>query len=189
MLEALFVSFGIVALGEMGDKTQLLALLLAARYRQPRPIIAGIFVATVLNHAGAGALGSWLTTLIDPDWIRWAVGLSFVAVAVWMLVPDKADEGPVHQPGRLGVFGLTTLAFFLTEMGDKTQVATIVLAARFDSLVAVVVGTTLGMMLANVPAVLFGERAVQWVPIAWVHRVAALVFAILGVLVLASVGV
>jgi putative Ca2+/H+ antiporter (TMEM165/GDT1 family) len=189
MLEALFVSTGIVALGEMGDKTQLLALLLAARYRQPRPIIAGIFVATVLNHAGAGALGSWLTTLLDPHWIRWAVGLSFVAVAVWMLVPDKADEGPHSEPGRLGVFGLTTLAFFLTEMGDKTQVATIVLAARFDSLVAVVIGTTLGMMLANVPAVLFGERAVQWVPIAWVHRIAALVFAALGVLVLAGVGV
>jgi putative Ca2+/H+ antiporter (TMEM165/GDT1 family) len=189
MLEALFVSTGIVALGEMGDKTQLLALLLAARYRQPAPIIAGIFVATMLNHAGAGALGNWLTTLLDPDWIRWAVGLSFVAVAVWMLVPDKADEGPHSEPGRLGVFGLTTLAFFLTEMGDKTQIATIVLAARFDSLVAVVVGTTLGMMLANVPAVLFGERAVQWVPIAWVHRIAALVFAILGVLVLAGVGV
>jgi len=188
MLEALSVSTGVVALGEMGDKTQLLALLLAARYRQPLPIIAGVFVATLLNHTGAGALGNWLTTLIDPPWIRWAVGLSFVAVAVWMLVPDKADEGPTREPGRFGVFGLTVLAFFLTEMGDKTQVATIVLAARFDSLAAVVVGTTLGMMLANVPAVLFGERAVQWVPIAWVHRIAALAFAVLGVLVLAGIG-
>ncbi|MFZ4652265.1 MAG: TMEM165/GDT1 family protein [Rubrivivax sp.] len=188
MWEAFAVSVGVVALGEIGDKTQLLALLLAARYRRPVPIIAGIFVATLLNHAAAGALGTWLTRLVDPAWMRWALGLSFLAVAAWMLVPDKADEVEGRGAGRLGVFGLTTVAFFLAEMGDKTQIATIMLAARYDALVAVTAGTTLGMMLANVPAVLLGERAVKVMPVQWVHRIAAVVFAVIGVLVLAGVG-
>ena len=188
MWEAFGVSVGVVALGEIGDKTQLLALLLAARYRRPLPIIAGIFVATLLNHAAAGALGTWLTRLVDPAWMRWVLGLSFLAVAAWMLVPDEADEVEGGGSGRLGVFGLTTVAFFLAEMGDKTQVATIMLAARYDSLVAVTAGTTLGMMIANVPAVLVGERAVKVVPVQWVHRIAAVVFAVIGVLVLAGVG-
>jgi putative Ca2+/H+ antiporter (TMEM165/GDT1 family) len=188
MFEALAVSTGVVALGEIGDKTQLLALLLAARWRQPRPIIAGIFVATLLNHSLAGALGTWLTRVVDPSWMRWILGGSFIAVALWMLVPDRADEMKGHGPGRMGVFGITVIAFFLAEMGDKTQIATIMLAAKYDALVTVTMGTTLGMMIANVPAVLLGERAVKLVPAQWVHRIAALVFAVLGAAVLVGVG-
>ena len=184
MLEALAVSTGVVALGEMGDKTQLLALLLAARFRKPWPIMAGILVATLANHALAAALGTWLTRNIDPQWMRWVLGGSFIAVALWMLVPDRAEEVQAEGTGRWGVFGITLIAFFLAEMGDKTQVATVMLAARYDAIVAVTAGTTLGMMIANVPAVLLGDRVVRWVPIAWVHRVAALVFAGLGVAVL-----
>lgn len=189
MLEAFLVSTGVVALGEMGDKTQLLALLLAARFRRPAPIIAGIFVATVLNHAVAGVLGAWLTSVLDPQWLRWLLGGSFIAVALWMLVPDSTDDAPAAAHGRLGVFGVTVVAFFLAEMGDKTQIATVMLAARFDTaLVAVVLGTTLGMMLANVPAVLLGDKVIKWVPIRWVHLAAALVFAGLGAAVLFGVG-
>ena len=189
MLHAFAVSTGVVALGEMGDKTQLLALLLAARYRAPRPIILGILVATLLNHALAAALGSWLTQLVDPTALRWGLGASFIAVALWMLVPDQAgDVGPGHASRRLGVFGITTLAFFLAEMGDKTQIATVMLAARYDALLTVTAGTTLGMMIANVPAVLLGEKALARVPIAWVHRIAAAVFATIGVAVLAGIG-
>ncbi|MCR5883324.1 TMEM165/GDT1 family protein [Rhizobacter sp. J219] len=188
-LEAFGVSTGVVALGEIGDKTQLLALLLAARYRKPVPIVLGILVATLANHAAAAALGAWLQTLIDPRWMRWGLGASFLAVAAWMLIPDKADEGETASAGRWGVFGVTLVAFFLAEMGDKTQIATVMLAARFDSLLWVTLGTTLGMMIANVPAVLFGERAVRFVPLKWVHAVAALVFAVIGVLILFGVGV
>ena len=188
MLEAFTVSTGVVALGEIGDKTQLLALLLAARYRRPVPIIAGILVATLANHAAAGALGTWLTRVIDPTWMRWALGLSFLAVAVWMLIPDEAGDAEGAGSGRLGVFGVTVVAFFLAEMGDKTQIATVMLAARYDALLAVTAGTTLGMMIANVPAVLLGDKAVKFVPIEWVHRIAAAVFAVIGVAVLAGVG-
>jgi Ca2+/H+ antiporter, TMEM165/GDT1 family len=188
MWEAFIVSTGVVALGEIGDKTQLLALLLAARYRKPLPIIAGILVATLLNHALAGALGAWLTRMLDPSWLRWGLAFSFLAVAAWMLVPDQADDLDRPASNRLGVFGVTVVAFFLAEMGDKTQIATVMLAARFPSLVAVVVGTTLGMMLANVPAVLLGDKAVHFVPLLWVRRVSALVFAGIGVAVLAGVG-
>jgi Ca2+/H+ antiporter, TMEM165/GDT1 family len=184
--EAFLVSTGVVALGEMGDKTQLLALLLAARFRKPLPIIAGIFVATILNHAAAGALGTWLTSLLDPKWMRYLLGLSFLAVAAWMLVPDKADDLEENTRGKMGVFGITVVAFFMAEMGDKTQIATIMLAARYNDLLAVTAGTTLGMMAANVPAVLLGDKVVKWVPIAWVHRIAAAVFAVLGVAVLLS---
>ena len=184
-VEAFAVSTGIVALGEIGDKTQLLALILAARYRAPRPIIAGIFVATLANHAAAAALGVWLTRLIDPQWMRWALGLSFLAVALWMLVPDRTgDDLQREDTSRHNVFWITTVAFFLAEMGDKTQVATVMLAARFDDLVAVTAGTTLGMMIANVPAVLLGERVVKKVPVQWVHRIAAVVFAAIGVAIL-----
>jgi len=188
MFEAFVVSTGVVALSEIGDKTQLLALLLAARYRKPLPIILGILVATLANHAGASALGSWLTRLVDPAWQRWALGLSFLAVALWMLVPDKADEVKGGATGRLGVFGITVVAFFLAEMGDKTQIATVMLAAKYQSVWVVTAGTTLGMLIANVPAVLLGERVQQWVPVKWVHRIAAAVFATLGVLVLTGVG-
>jgi putative Ca2+/H+ antiporter (TMEM165/GDT1 family) len=187
-VEAFTVSTGVVALGEMGDKTQLLALLLAARYRAPRPIILGILVATLLNHALAAALGSWLTRLVDPAALRWVLGASFLAVALWMLVPDQVDAPQERAGPRLGVFGVTTLAFFLAEMGDKTQIATVMLAARYDALLTVTAGTTLGMMIANVPAVLLGDKAVRFVPIAWVHRIAALVFAVIGIAVLAGAG-
>jgi putative Ca2+/H+ antiporter (TMEM165/GDT1 family) len=188
-LEAFAVSTAVVALGEMGDKTQLLALLLAARFRAPRPIILGILVATLVNHALAAALGAWLTQVVDPLWLRWGLGLSFIAVALWMLVPDQVDANAEGvERSHLGVFGVTVVAFFLAEMGDKTQIATVMLAARYQALLTVTAGTTLGMMIANVPAVLLGNKAVTFVPIAWVHRIAAAVFAAIGVLVLAGVG-
>ena len=189
MLEAFAVSAGAVAVSEIGDKTQLLALVLAARFRRPWPIVAGILVATLANHAAAAALGAWLQGLLGPATMRWLLGGSFIAVALWMLIPDKVDEDDAGARVRgLGVFGITVIAFFLAEMGDKTQIATVMLAAKYGSLVAVTAGTTLGMMLANVPAVLLGERAVRFVPLAVVHRVAAALFALLGVLVLAGVG-
>ncbi len=187
-LQAFAVSTGVVALGELGDKTQLLSLLLAARYRRPWPIMAGILVATLLNHGAASALGAWLTKLVDPAWMRWLLGASFIAVAVWMLVPDEAGELDAQSSGRWGLFGLTVVAFFIAEMGDKTQIATVMLAARYNDWLLVTAATTLGMMLANVPAVLLGDKVVQWLPITWVHRVAALVFAGIGVAVLLGFG-
>jgi putative Ca2+/H+ antiporter (TMEM165/GDT1 family) len=180
-MEAFLVSTGIVALAEMGDKTQLLSLVLAARFRKPWPIAIGILVATVVNHALAGAAGAWLTTLLGPQLLRWILAASFVAMAVWMLIPDKLDdEGDAKAP-RLGVFGTTLVAFFLAEMGDKTQVATVMLAARFPQWTSVVAGTTLGMMIANVPAVWFGERVTRLVPIRIVHIVSAVIFLGLGI--------
>ena len=171
----------------MKSATQLLALILAARYRAPQPIIAGIFVATLANHAAAAALGAWLTRVVDPTWMRWGLGLSFLAVAAWMLVPDKADDDlGGKEASRSSVFWITTVAFFLAEMGDKTQIATVMLAARFNDLLTVTAGTTLGMMIANVPAVLLGDRVVKKVPVQWVHRIAAVVFAGIGVAVLMS---
>jgi Ca2+/H+ antiporter, TMEM165/GDT1 family len=187
--DAFAVSTGVVALGEMGDKTQLLALILAARYRAPRAIIAGIFVATLANHAAAAALGAWLTRLVDPTWMRWLLGGSFIAVALWMLVPDRIDDdGAPRVASGHGVFWLTTVAFFLAEMGDKTQIATVMLAAKYDALFSVTAGTTLGMMIANVPAVLLGDKVLKRVPVQWVHRIAAVVFALLGVAMLAGWG-
>ncbi len=184
-LEAFTVSTGVVALGEMGDKTQLLALLLVARWRQPWTIAAGILVATLANHAGAAALGTLVTRWLSPDVMRWLLGISFIAVALWMLKPDEAgDEVEGRGTGRWGVFGLTVIAFFLAEMGDKTQIATVMLAARFDAPVVVTAGTTLGMMIANAPALWLGEALLKRVPIAWVHRIAAVVFLSLGVAVL-----
>ena len=183
-MEAFLISTGIVALAEIGDKTQLLALLLAARFKKPWPIVWGIFVATVLNHAMAGALGAWITTVISPQTLRWILGASFIAMAVWMLIPDKLDDGADKTPVRFGVFGTTVVLFFLAEMGDKTQVATVMLAARFDAYVAVVAGTTLGMMLANVPVVWLGERMTRLVPLRVVHIVSAIVFLGLGLFAL-----
>jgi Ca2+/H+ antiporter, TMEM165/GDT1 family len=186
MLKAFLISTGIVALAEIGDKTQLLALLLAARFKKPWPIVWGIFVATVLNHAMAGALGAWLTTLISPQTLRWILGASFIAMAVWMLIPDKLDDQADKQPMRFGVFGTTAVLFFLAEMGDKTQIATVMLAARFDAYVAVVAGTTLGMMLANAPVVWLGERMTRLVPLRVVHGVSAVIFLGLGLFALLS---
>ncbi|AVR87722.1 TMEM165/GDT1 family protein [Thauera aromatica] len=186
-MNAFLVSTSIVALAEIGDKTQLLAFLLAAKFRRPWPIVLGIFAATVANHAFAAALGSWLTTLLGPQALRWVLGLSFLAMALWTLIPDKLDEDDTRLP-RLGVFGATLVAFFLAEMGDKTQVATVALAAQYQALVAVVLGTTLGMMIANVPAVLLGERIAQRMPVKLVHGIAAALFAALGVATLLGAG-
>ena len=187
-MEGFLVSTGVVALAEIGDKTQLLALVLAARYRKPLPIVLGILVATLANHALAGVAGAWLSATLGPAAMRWILGLSFIAMAVWTLIPDRLDgggDGPAQaRAPRLGVFGATVVAFFLLEMGDKTQIATVALAARYDALAAVVAGTTLGMMLANVPAVLLGEVAAKKLPMRVVHRIAAAIFLALGVGVL-----
>lgn len=179
-MDAFLVSTGIVALAEMGDKTQLLALVLALRYRQPWPIVAGILLATVANHALAGAVGAWVTTVLGPEVLRWVLGASFIAMAVWMLIPDQIDDDDKPSAPRFGVFGTTLIAFFLAEMGDKTQVATVMLAARYASTVWVVAGTTLGMMLANAPVVWLGERMTRLLPLTVVHRVSALIFVGLG---------
>jgi Ca2+/H+ antiporter, TMEM165/GDT1 family len=187
-VEALWLSTGVVALGEMGDKTQLLALLLAARFKRPWPIVAGIAVATLVNHALAGVLGHWLARLLGPDVLRWVVGLGFLAMAAWMLVPDRVDADEADRPRGLNVFATTTVAFFLAEMGDKTQLATVALAARYPELVAVVIGTTLGLMLANVPVVFAGDRLLRRLSMRWVHGLAALLFALMGMLALFNVG-
>lgn len=187
-MQAFLVSTGVVALAEIGDKTQLLAFILAARFRRPWPIIAGIFCATLVNHGLAGILGAWITSVVQPTTLRWLLGLSFIAMAAWVLVPDKIDEDEAPSAGRLGIFGATVVAFFLAEMGDKTQVATVALAANYASVTAVVLGTTLGMLIANVPAVLIARKVVERVPMKMVHALAALIFAILGVLTLAGVG-
>lgn len=186
-MEAFLISTGIVALAEIGDKTQLLALILAARFRKPVPIIAGILVATIANHAFAGALGSWITSMAAPGTMRWVLGLSFIAIAIWTLVPDRFDEDDA-KPARHGVFGTTLIAFFLAEMGDKTQVATVALAAQYQTLVSVIAGTTCGMMIANVPAVLMGDRIANKMPVRLVHAVAAAIFAMLGVMTLIGFG-
>ena len=179
-MEAFFVSTAIVALVEMGDKTQLLALVLAARFRKPWPIVLGILVATLANHGLAGALGAWVTTVVGPQVLRWILGVSFIAMAVWMLIPDKLDEGDADGAPRWGVFGTTLVAFFLAEMGDKTQIATVMLAAQYNAYLWVVAGTTLGMMLANAPVVWLGDRITRLVPIRVVHGVSAVIFLVLG---------
>jgi putative Ca2+/H+ antiporter (TMEM165/GDT1 family) len=182
-MEAFLISTGLVALAEIGDKTQLLALVLAARFRKPVPIIFGILLATLLNHALAGAVGVWISSLIGDRVLRWTLGISFIAMAIWMLIPDKLeDEKPVEP--RFGVFLTTLIAFFLLEIGDKTQVATIALAAKYESLIWVVLGTTLGMMIANVPAVLLGEVAAKKFDVRLVQRIAAAIFVVLGILML-----
>jgi len=187
-MQAFLVSTGVVALAEIGDKTQLLAFILAARFRRPWPIIAGIVCATLVNHGLAGALGAWITTAVEPSTLRWLLGLSFIAMAAWVLIPDKMDDDAAPSAGRMGVFGATLVAFFLAEMGDKTQVATVALAANYASVTAVVLGTTLGMLIANVPAVLIARKFVERVPMKLVHTLAAIIFAVLGVLTLSGVG-
>ncbi|CCW20094.1 Probable transmembrane protein [Sphingobium indicum BiD32] len=187
LMEALSTSAALVALAEMGDKTQLLAMLLATRFRKPVPIIFGILVATIANHFLAALLGHSIAGVLTQDWFRYAVALSFIAMAAWTLVPDKIDEdAPLKAPSKAGVFVTTLVAFFLVEMGDKTQVATIALGARFDNLVAVTMGTTLGMMLANVPAVLFGEALAKKVPMRALQVGAALLFLLLGLWMIAD---
>ncbi|MES2720618.1 MAG: TMEM165/GDT1 family protein [Pseudomonadota bacterium] len=186
-MDAFFVSTGIVALAEIGDKTQLLAFILAARFRKPVPIILGILVATLLNHGLAGALGAWITTQLSPESLRYGLGISFLAMAAWIMVPDKIDDAEARL-SRFGIFATTLTTFFLAEIGDKTQIATIMLAAQYPSLLAVVLGTTAGMMLANVPAVLLGDRIANALPTRWIHGVAAGIFAVLGVATLLGAG-
>lgn len=187
-MEAFLVSTGVVALGEMGDKTQLLAIVLAARFRRPLPIILGILVATLLNHAFAGLVGDWVATALGADILRWVIGVSFIAMAGWMLIPDKVDDEAADGKQHFGVFGTTAMAFFLAEMGDKTQLATVALAARYADLPSVVAGTTIGMMLANVPAVFLGDTIAKKVSMTLVHGVAAVLFAALGLMTLFNVG-
>ena len=186
-MDAFLVSTGIVALAEMGDKTQLLAFMLAAKFRKPAPIIFGILVATLLNHGMAGALGTWIPHLLDAEVLRWVLGIGFIIMAIWILIPDKLDEGDTKFVS-LGVFGTTVVAFFIAEMGDKTQIATVALAAQYQSFIAVVLGTTVGMLLANAPAVLLGNKLASSLPTTWIHRVVAAIFAIMGVAILLGLG-
>jgi Ca2+/H+ antiporter, TMEM165/GDT1 family len=178
-MEAFLVSAGLVAIAEIGDKTQLLAMLLATRYRRPVPIILGIFVATLANHAIAASVGAAVAAWLGPDAMRWIVGGLFIAMAGWALIPDKADDGP-NAASHVGAFLATTIAFFLVEIGDKTQIATVALAARFESLTIVTLGTTLGMLIANAPVVLFGDAIAKRLPLRIVRVVAALLFVALG---------
>jgi len=185
MLQSFLVSTGVVAMAEVGDKTQLLSILLAARYRKPLPIVLGVFAATLINHAGAGAVGTMLSAWLNPAVLNWAVVASFVLMAGWILVPDKLSDDDVALPKRaLGIFGTTVVAFFLAEMGDKTQIVTIALAARFHDFLGVVAGTTTGMMLANVPAIYLGHRFADRLPAKAVHIAAAVIFVVLGGLAL-----
>jgi putative Ca2+/H+ antiporter (TMEM165/GDT1 family) len=187
-MESLFVSTGVVALAEIGDKTQLLAFLLATRFKKPLPIIAGILVATILNHSLAGALGAWITATLSPEVLRWLLGLSFIGMAVWTLIPDKIEEEEMQVARKFGVFGATLITFFLAEMGDKTQIATVAMAAHFPSVVMVVIGTTLGMLIADVPAVFIGDRFAAKIPMKLVHGIAAAMFAAMGLATLSGVG-
>ncbi len=186
-MEAFFVSTFAIFVGEIGDKTQLLALLLAARYRKPIPIVLGILVATLANHALAGLLGHWVVTNVSADILRWSLAFSFLAIAAWTLKPDDMSDDGINE-GRYGVFLLTCVTFFLAEMGDKTQLATVALAIKYSDLTLVIAGTTLGMMLADVPAVFLGKIAAPNFPFKLVRYIAASLFAILGLLVLFGVG-
>ena len=183
-MEALLVSTGVIALAEIGDKTQLLAFILAARFKKPLPIIAGILAATLLNHGLAGLLGAWITTVISPDVMRWVLGGSFLGMAIWTLIPDKINEEETQIAHRLGVFGATFVTFFLAEMGDKTQIATVAMAAHYAAPLWVILGTTLGMLIADVPAVFVGNKFAAKIPMKLVHAIAAAIFAVMGLMTL-----
>ena len=187
-MESLFVSTGVIALAEFGDKTQLLAFVLGARFKKPLPIILGILAATVINHGLAGALGAWITSVLSPEVLRWVLGVSFIAMAIWTLIPDRFDEDDAKVVQRFGVFGVTFITFFFVEMGDKTQIATVAMAAHYMAPVLVVIGTTLGMLIADVPAVFAGDKLANKVSLRLVNSVAALVFAVLGVATLLGAG-
>ena len=187
-MESLFVSTGVVALAEIGDKTQLLAFILAARFKKPVPIILGILVATIVNHGLAGALGAWITSTVTPEVLRWVLGLSFIGMAVWTMIPDKIEEEETQVAKRFGVFGATLITFFLAEMGDKTQIATVAMAAHYASPLMVVIGTTLGMLIADVPAVFVGDKLASKIPMRLVHSIAAAIFAVLGIATLLGAG-
>ena len=186
-IDALLVSTGVVALAEIGDKTQLLAFILAARFKKPIPIVLGILAATIINHGLAGALGAWITSLVSPDIMRWILGASFIGMALWTLIPDKIEDEETQVAKHLGVFGATFITFFLAEMGDKTQIATIALAASYGTPWLVVIGTTLGMLIADVPAVFIADKFADKIPMKLVHSIAAAIFSALGVLTLLQV--
>ncbi|WP_443612430.1 TMEM165/GDT1 family protein [Acinetobacter pseudolwoffii] len=177
------LSTAIVALAEMGDKTQLLALLLAARFRKPIPILIAILLATLINHGLSAVLGQWVTTVIGPEVLLWIVSIGFIAMAIWMLIPDELgdENASINKWQKFGVFGATFILFFLAEIGDKTQIATVALAARFDSVFWVMLGTTLGMMLANAPAVFLGDKLANRLPISLIHKIGAAIFLVIGV--------
>ena len=187
-MEPLLVSAGVVALAEIGDKTQLLAFILAARFKKPAPIILGILFATIVNHGLAGALGAWITASISPEVLRWVLGLSFIGMAAWTMIPDKIEEEESQIAKKFGVFGATLITFFLAEMGDKTQIATVAMAAHFAAPLMVVMGTTLGMLIADVPAVFAGEKLATKIPMKLVHSIAAAIFAALGIATLLGAG-
>ena len=187
LMEALYVSTGVIALAEIGDKTQLLAFILAARFKKPLPIIAGILAATLLNHGLAGAFGAWITTVISPEVMRWVLGGSFLGMAIWTLIPDKIEEEETQIASKLGVFGATFVTFFLAEMGDKTQIATVAMAAHYAAPFLVIMGTTLGMLIADVPAVFVGNKFAARIPMKLVHSIAAGIFAVMGLLTLFQV--
>ncbi|WP_441375285.1 TMEM165/GDT1 family protein [Acinetobacter lwoffii] len=182
------LSTAIVALAEMGDKTQLLALLLAARFRKPVPILVAILLATLINHGLSAVLGQWVTKVIGPEVLLWIVSIGFIAMAVWMLIPDELgdENASINKWQKFGVFGATFILFFLAEIGDKTQIATVALAARFDSVFWVMLGTTLGMMLANAPAVFLGDKLANRLPISLIHKIGAAIFLVIGVATLAQ---
>ncbi|WP_298626904.1 TMEM165/GDT1 family protein [uncultured Legionella sp.] len=181
-MDAFFVSIGVIALAEIGDKTQLLAFILASRFQQPLPIILGILTATLINHSLAGMVGLWITTLINPDALRWLLAASFIGMAIWTLIPDKIDQDESLLGHKLGVFGATFVTFFLAEMGDKTQIATIALTAHYNAPLLVIAGTTIGMLLADVPAVYIGNKFATKIPMKIVHAIAAVMFLSMGVL-------
>jgi len=187
-MESLLVSTGVVALAEIGDKTQLLAFILAARFKKPVPIILGILVATLINHGLAGALGAWITSAVTPEILRWVLGLSFIGMAIWTMIPDSIEEEETKVAQRFGVFGATLITFFLAEMGDKTQIATVAMAAHYAAPLMVVIGTTLGMLIADVPAVLIGDKLANKIQMKLVHSIAAAIFAILGIATLFGAG-
>ena len=187
-MEPLLVSAGVVALAEIGDKTQLLAFILAARFKKPAPIILGILFATIVNHGLAGALGAWITASISPEVLRWVLGLSFIGMAAWTMIPDKIEEEESQIAKKFGVFGATLITFFLAEMGDKTQIATVAMAAHYAAPLMVVMGTTLGMLIADVPAVFAGEKLATKIPMKLVHSIAAAIFAALGIATLLGAG-
>lgn len=187
-MDGFLVSTGVVALAEIGDKTQLLAFLLAARFKKPLPIVLGILLATLVNHGLAGALGAWITSAVSPTVLRWILGLGFIAMAAWTLVPDSIEDEEASVASRFGVFGATLITFFLAEMGDKTQLATVALAAHYAAPFTVVMGTTLGMLIADVPAVFIGDKLADRIPMKLVHGIAAAIFAALGIATLLGVG-
>lgn len=188
-METILLSTGVVALAEMGDKTQLLAFLLASRYKKPLPIILGILIATLFNHALAGAAGAWIASLVEPNVLRWILAASFVLMAIWILIPDKMDDDLKHNNmAKLGVFGITLITFFLAEMGDKTQISTVALAASTGAPVLVIIGTTMGMLIADVPAVWIGDKLSEKIPVKTVRIISALLFIVIGIFVALDYG-